>query len=199
MEQIKEAIAMSGLTMQEIQQRTGISVPNLFKFVSGGNPTASTLQKIADATDTPIIINPKKRIISSSYFTSHQEWLRHSIGGMDIVLSRISALEYMGLFPGYMDENMITCYAAFDPQIAGLEVDTKKLRKIDIDGRTTTFDRTVNDILDDADEDPQPLIEALSFWLETGHPEPVIEERNKAAYQKIKEAAEDYYSGGYDD
>ncbi len=70
MEQIKEAIAMSGLTMQEIQQRTGISVPNLFKFVSGGNPTASTLQKIADVTDTPISINPKKRIISSSYFTN---------------------------------------------------------------------------------------------------------------------------------
>jgi len=34
----------------------------------------------------------------------------------------------MGLFPGYMDEDTITCYAAFDPHIAGLEVDTKKLK-----------------------------------------------------------------------
>ena len=196
--QIKDAIQSSGMTLQAISDSTHISVPALSNLMSAGNPTAETLQKIADATGKPIVISPRKKIPSSADFSTHIAWLRHSIAGMDIILSKTSALEYMGLFPGYMYEHSITAYAASDPHIEGLDITVRRLRKKEIIGHATSFSRTVNDILA-SDEDRQPLIEALSEWLCTGQQEPDIDEENQTEYEDIKMAALDYYDGGYDD
>lgn len=199
MSEIYEAIVRSGKSIAEISKLSNILSPNLSRFMSkNGNPTLETLQKIADATGQTIVISPKNKVSSSSNFTTTKAWLRHSTAGINVILNKTSALEYMGLFSGYSGEDSITGYANYNPDIEGLDITVKRIPDSDIEGCTTTFSRTVNDILE-SDEDRQPLIEALSEWMIRGNKEPEIKKENIKEYEEIKKAAEEYYDEGYAD
>lgn len=195
MEKIAEAIKRSGKELEDISEESGITLSNLSRYLHGGNPTAETIQKIVDVTGQPIVFTPKRKIPSSSLFRSKKAWIDTATAGIHIVLSKTSALEYLGLFQGYLYEDEITGYMNDDPEISGLTVSTRPIRKTEINGKCTTFERTVNDILS-SDDDRQPLIEALSEWLITGHKEPYINKENRKEYEEIKQAAEEYYDEG---
>jgi hypothetical protein len=94
---------------------------------------------------------------------------------MDVVLCHTSALELLGQFPGYVNENQIDVYAtAREPyeNINWYIVDGfEGLDIVDIgDLRCTSLNQTVNDMLRDYDViDEQSLVQALAgFYNRNG-------------------------------
>jgi len=47
------------------------------------------------------------RIATRSNYTSNYEWFHSVLGGKDVVLCHTSALECLGQFPGYVNEDQI--------------------------------------------------------------------------------------------
>ena len=47
------------------------------------------------------------RVDTRCNYTSNREWFRNTLGGKDVVLCHTSALECLGLFPGYVNEDQI--------------------------------------------------------------------------------------------
>jgi hypothetical protein len=107
---------------------------------------------------------------SRSGYTSNREWFKDVLRGKDVVLSHTSALECLGLFPGYVNENQIDVYAtAREPYdninwcivdgFDGMEI-------VNIAGlRCTSLNQTVNDMLRDYDRiDEQSLAQALADY-----------------------------------
>jgi hypothetical protein len=90
--------------------------------------------------------------------------------GKDVVLCHTSALECLGLFPGYVNENQIDVYTtAREPydNINQYIVDGfDDLDIVNIAGlRCTSLDQTINDMLRDYDMiDEQSLVQALADY-----------------------------------
>ena len=105
----------------------------------------------------------------SSNYTSHIKWFEDVITE-DIVLCKISALECLGRFQGWLDEGIIDAYSETQGKYDNIryhivenlnDIETQTVGKV----RCTTFDQTINDILSDIEfEDTQPLIEALADY-----------------------------------
>lgn len=54
-ERIREARKARGMTQRELGERSGIAEPTIRKYESGRlNPKIETLQKLAEALDTPV-------------------------------------------------------------------------------------------------------------------------------------------------
>jgi hypothetical protein len=51
------------------------------------------------------------RINSRSNFTSNRQWFQNVLSGKDVILCHTSALECLGQFPGYVNEEQIDVYA----------------------------------------------------------------------------------------
>jgi hypothetical protein len=104
------------------------------------------------------------RIDDRSAYTSNREWFNSVLRGMDVVLCHTSALELLGQFPGYVNENQIDVYAtAREPyeNINWYIVDGfEGLDIVNIgDLRCTSLNQTVNDMLRDYDViDEQSLV-----------------------------------------
>ena len=109
-------------------------------------------------------------VAARSNYTSSREWFSNVLRDKDVVLCHTSALEWLGQFPGYVNENQIDVYAikrepyeninwrlvdGFD----GIEI-------VNIAGlRCTSLNQTVNDMLRDYDEiDEQSLVQALADY-----------------------------------
>jgi hypothetical protein len=110
------------------------------------------------------------RVDSRSNYTSNREWFISALRGKDVVLCHTSALECLGQFPGYVNENQIDVYAtAHEPYeninwylvegFDGMEI-------VNIAGlRCTSLNQTVNDMLRDYDViDEQSLVQALADY-----------------------------------
>jgi hypothetical protein len=110
------------------------------------------------------------RVDSRSGYASNREWFRSVLRGKDVVLCHTSALECLGQFPGYVNENQIDVYAtAREPydNINWYVVDGfDGLDIVNISGlRCTSLNQTVNDMLRDYDViDEQSLVQALADY-----------------------------------
>jgi hypothetical protein len=107
---------------------------------------------------------------SRSNYTSNCEWFNSVLRGMDVVLCHTSALECLGQFPGYLNENQIDIYVtAREPyeNINQYIVDSfDGMEIVNIAGlRCTSLNQTVNDMLRDYDViDEQSLVQALADY-----------------------------------
>ena len=53
--------------------------------------------------------------ITSTRYLSNVDWLQDVVQGTDLILCGVSALEYLELFNGYVNESKIQVYSLIDP------------------------------------------------------------------------------------
>lgn len=103
-------------------------------------------------------------------YTSNREWFLSVLKGMDVILSHTSALECLGQFPGYVNENQIDVYATRRGPYENINwflVDGfDEMEIVNVAGlRCTSLSQTVNDMLRDYDLiDEQSLVQALADY-----------------------------------
>ena len=110
------------------------------------------------------------RVDTRSNYASNRDWFHSVFGGMDVVLCHTSALECLGLFPGYVNENQIDIYTT----IRELYENVNQYVVDNFDGldiirigelRCTSFNQTINDMLRDYEViDEQSLVQALADY-----------------------------------
>ena len=137
----------------------------------------------------------------SGDFLSHGMWLK-SVVTEDVILCGVSALEYMGLFTGYLNERMIDVYARkkgiYQNINYNLVPDFHEIEYFTQNGlRCTTFTQTVNDMLHQIGEtDDAALTEALATYY-FAHDESFqglcILPENKTAFMELASMAMAYY------
>jgi hypothetical protein len=110
-----------------------------------------------------------------SQYSSNREWFNSVLSGKDVVLCHTSALECLGQFSGYVNENQIDVYATvrepYENINSYLVEGFDDLEVVNIGGlRCTSFNQTVNDMLRDYDIiDEQSLVQALAgFYYRSG-------------------------------
>jgi hypothetical protein len=110
------------------------------------------------------------QVNSSGTYPTHLEWFRSVLRGKDVVLSHVSALEGLGLFAGYVNENQIDLYATEREPYANINYTIVNgfdgIETTEVGGlRCTTIRQTINDMLRDYDKiDEQALVQALSDY-----------------------------------
>jgi hypothetical protein len=110
------------------------------------------------------------RIETSGNYTTTHEWFQSVLRDRDVVLCHTSALECLGLFPGYVNEDQIDVYTTtseFGEIFNQFIVDNYEgIEVVDIDGiRCTSLNQTINDMLRDYDIiDEQSLAQALAGY-----------------------------------
>ncbi|MDR2354334.1 MAG: hypothetical protein LBF22_14485 [Deltaproteobacteria bacterium] len=142
------------------------------------------------------------KIKSAGNFFTMTSWLMEVGKGQDWVYCYTSALECLGLFIGYVNEAMIDVYAKEKGEFENVNyfiVDSFDHLEIETyeNIRYTSLNQTINDMLADFDNiDEQSFIEALSDYYYM-HDESfsgiVIEEKNQAQFDSIKDWAIDYH------
>ena len=141
----------------------------------------------------------------SSNYVSNRAWLRDVVGGREVILCGVSALEFLDMFVGYMDENKVYVYAK--EKCLSDNVDYKIVNNFDnieyiIIGNVmcTSFNQTINDMLRSIDTtDEAALTEALSNYYYSNSESfdgIKIEPDNMLTFQTLKPLAIEYYSGG---
>ena len=115
------------------------------------------------------------RVDTRGSYTSNREWFRSVLSGKDVVLCHTSALECLGHFPGYVNENQIDVYATVREPYENINwflVDCfDGMEIVNIAGlRCTSLNQTVNDMLRDYDVIDEPsLVQALAgFYYRNG-------------------------------
>ena len=140
-----------------------------------------------------------------SNYLGNRSWLQAVAGGREWVLCRTSALECLELFVGYLNEKRIEVYTK-EPG----EYENITYRIVDsFDGlgvvrfrdmRCTSVNQTINDMLSDFDNiDEQSLVAALAtyYYLHGDSFDGLlIEPKNQAVFDSIKDWAIEYYSEG---
>ena len=138
-------------------------------------------------------------------FISNRAWFTNVISGEDVILRRVSALEYLQLFVGYMREKEIDVYA----KTKGI-YDNINYHIVDtFDGidyirhggvLCSSFNQAINDMLDDfANADEQALVGALSnyYYKNNESFEGIfINPENIECFESLKEWAVEYYDEG---
>lgn len=141
--------------------------------------------------------------LKSSDFLSHGLWLKKVVIE-DVILCDVSALEYMGLFTGYLNERIIDVYALqkgiyqninyiLVPNFADIEY-------FESNGiRCTSFTQTINDMLRNINEtDEAALTEALATYY-YAHGESFhglhISSENQKTFADLASMAVTYYGG----
>jgi len=110
------------------------------------------------------------QVNNSGTYQTHLEWFRSVLQGKNVVLSHTSALEGLGLFAGYVNENQIDLYAIEREPYTNINyyivngfdgIETTEVGGL----RCTTVQQTINDMLRDYDKiDEQALVQALSDY-----------------------------------
>jgi hypothetical protein len=143
------------------------------------------------------------RLKSRSDYTSNREWFSSVLRGKNLVLSHTSALECLGLFVGYVNENQIDVYSTQHEPYENLNcyfIDNfDSLDIVDIAGlRCTSLNQTVNDMLRDYDQiDEQSLVQALAdYYYANGGSFDGLSIDSQYAYRfdAIKDWAVDFYT-----
>jgi hypothetical protein len=142
---------------------------------------------------------------SRSNYTSNREWFRSVLRGKDVVLCHTSALECLGQFPGYLNENQIDVYAtAREPYENFNQYIVDSFDKLDIvrigELRCTSLNQTINDMLRDYDViDEQSLVQALAdFYYDNAESFDGlrIAPQNIERFIAIKDWATEFYTYG---
>lgn len=142
---------------------------------------------------------------SSDYYLTNRAWFRDVVGGRELVLCRVSALECLQLFNGYFGEKTIDVYARQKDEYENINyhiVDT--FDSIDIirfdNILCTSVNQTINDMLRDLDNiDEQPLVEALNeYYFDHGKSFDglIIAPENRERFDAVKDWAIEYHMGG---
>lgn len=142
--------------------------------------------------------------ISENYI-SNRAWLRAMVGGQDLILCGVSALEFLQFFTGYVNELTIDVYARLKGQEDNInyhivesfdEIEFIALGSV----LCATFSQTVNDMLRDFENtDTQALTEALSRYYFSHKNSFIglsIKPENSNRFEEIKEWAVEYYCEG---
>jgi hypothetical protein len=115
------------------------------------------------------------RVDTRGNYTSNREWFHSVLRGRDVVLCHTSALECLGQFPGYVNENQIDVYTTTREPYENVNqyiVDSfDGIEIVNVAGlRCTSLNQTVNDMLRDYDViDEQSLVQALAgFYYRNG-------------------------------
>jgi hypothetical protein len=125
--------------------------------------------------------------------------------GKDVVLCHTSALECLGQFPGYVNENQIDVYARarepYDNINWHVVADFNGLDIVNIAGlRCTSLNQTVNDMLRDYDVIDEPsLVQALAdYYYSNGESFDGlnIAPQYASRFDAIKDWAVDFYAYG---
>lgn len=142
---------------------------------------------------------------TSGNYLSYRDWFRNVITE-DVILCGVSALEYLEMFNGFVDEDVIEVYALSRGNYSNINYNIiDRFDTIDtvcIDGvRCTSFTQTINDMLSDLDNaDLWALTEALSNYYYS-HNDSFnnlkIKSSNVDAFESVKQDAIAYYNGGY--
>ena len=140
---------------------------------------------------------------SSGDFHGNKFWLQTVAEGRDWVLCHTSALEFLELFIGYLNERQIDVYARMPGEYENINyriVDSfDGLEIVNYsDVKCTSVNQTINDMLNDFDNiDEQSLIEGLATYYYTHNNSfdgLMIEAKNQAVFESIKDWAIDYYN-----
>lgn len=139
---------------------------------------------------------------SGNYLTNIA-WFKDVFKDEDVIFSNVSALEVLGLFVGYVNEDKIYVYAKQKGKYENVQYTViDELESIDHvikNGiKCTSISKTFNDMLRDTD-DMQALIEGLSNYYHDHHEKwdgLLIDEDNLNKFNHLKNYAVDYYSGG---
>jgi hypothetical protein len=138
-----------------------------------------------------------------SDYIGNRSWFQAVTGGKELVLCRVSALECLGLFVGYLNEEQIEVYAMKPGEYENINyriVDSfDNLSIVSYnDVRSTCVNQTINDMLSDFDNvDEQALVEALAtyYYLHNDSFDGlVVELENQDIFDSIKDWAIDYYN-----
>lgn len=140
--------------------------------------------------------------ITSTRYLSDVDWLQDVVQGKDLILCGVSALEYLELFNGYVNESKIQVYAKSNGQFDNIEyhiVDSfDNIDYINFDGvLCTTVNQTINDMLANYDNiDELAFLEALSnyyFANDESFDNLKIKPENLNIFNQVKQIAIEYY------
>lgn len=140
--------------------------------------------------------------ITSTRYLSDVDWLQDVVQGKDLILCGVSALEYLELFNGYVNESKIQVYAKSNGQFDNIEyhiVDSfDNIDYINFDGvLCTTVNQTINDMLANYDKiDELAFLEALSnyyFANDESFDNLKIKPENLNTFNQVKQIAIEYY------
>lgn len=141
---------------------------------------------------------------SSDEFITNRAWLKSAVGDKNMILRCTSALEYLEMFDGYFGENNIDIYSTINYNNENIRCkvvdsyDNINYFKHD-NVLCTTFNQTVNDMLDDEFSDESALCEALANYYYSKNESfdgLIIKNENKDKFLCLKEYAVEYYCGG---
>ena len=142
-------------------------------------------------------------VSSRSNFTSNREWFNSVLRGKNVVLCHTSALECLGQFSGYVNENQIDVYATVREPYENINwylVDGfDGLDIVTIGGlRCTSLNQTINDMLRNFDLiDEQSLAQALAdYYYSNGESFDglKISPQNTDRFNAIKGWATEFYT-----
>lgn len=140
--------------------------------------------------------------ITSTRYLSNVDWLQDVVQGKDLILCGVSALEYLELFSGYVNESKIQVYTKSNGQFDNIEyhiVDSfDNIDYINFDGvLCTTVNQTINDMLANYDNiDELAFLEALSnyyFANDESFDNLKIKPENLNIFNQVKQIAIEYY------
>jgi len=138
--------------------------------------------------------------ITSNDFLTARERHMAVVGGKDIILRCISALEHLQLFCGYMHTGKLDVYTKHPGERFNCRVvdSFEGIDFVSIDNvLCTSVSQTINDMLDEIDSiDEQPLVESLSKYYYTNKKSftgLLIKPENMERFNRIKDWAVEYY------
>lgn len=138
---------------------------------------------------------------SSNSFISIEIWLSSFAAGQDLILCKVSALEFLGLFSGYYAEEEIEVYAkekgkyqnaVYNIKNTFDDIDCVRIRNT----LCTSVSQTVNDLLNGGDVDDElALTEGLGrYYLRNGSFDDItILPENLEAFHIYQERAIKYF------
>lgn len=142
---------------------------------------------------------------TSGDYITNRAWLRDAIGDDELILCGVSALEYLQLFVGYINEKEIDVYSKNKGVYENINyhiVDTFEGIEVVRFGNVlcTSLNQTINDMLSDYDNmDELALTEAVSNYYHSNGKSfngLEINPSNIKYFDIVKEAAIEYYCGG---
>lgn len=140
--------------------------------------------------------------ITSTKYISNAEWLQDVVKNTDLILCGVSALEFLELFNGYVNETSIQVYAKSKGEFDNIDYTiVNSFDEIDYFNSNgvlcTSFNQTINDMLSDYDNiDELAFLEALSnYYFENNESfnNLKIKPENLIKFNQIKQLAIDYY------
>ncbi len=144
------------------------------------------------------------KTLTSGNFMSHAAWFR-AVLTEDVILCFTSALELLGMYDGFIDEEMIDVYALekgeYENIVYHIVDSLESIETTTICGvRCASFEYTINDMLSHLpDTDRWALTEALcNYYVQhnDSFDDLCIAPENADKFESIKQDAITYYDGG---